>query len=107
MFSLMSKTWIPRPLRRAVLARDAAFFCVYCVHGQGPQEIDHVVSEDDAGPTEAANLVVCCEWCNSRKGVMDLDLFATYLERRGKGKSATIIARVLHQLALPVPPPKE
>ena len=100
-------TYIPRPIRRAVMARDVAFRCVYCLIGQGGQEIDHVVSEDDGGPTEPGNLVVCCEWCNSRKGVMDLDLFAIYLERRGKGVAATIIARVQYQLSLPITFDKE
>lgn len=99
----MSTTWIPRPYRRAVVARDAAFRCVYCLVGQGNQSLDHVISEDDDGPTHPRNLVVSCEWCNSRKGVFPLDLFAEYLARRGLGgkNAQAIIDRVNYQLAIP------
>ena len=97
---------IPTKLRDLILARDGGLVCVYCLR-QGVLEVDHVLCESDNGPTVPANLVTCCEWCNNKKGQIDLDLFCIYLVRRGLGggDAASIERRVRAQLAIFVPWP--
>jgi 5-methylcytosine-specific restriction endonuclease McrA len=92
MVHLVSETYIPAAIRRAVETRDGDR-CAYCGN-LGATTLDHVVSELDGGPTVETNLVVCCADCNSRKGCIDADLFAQYLERRGKGRVSVILERI-------------
>lgn len=89
---MAEKTYIPAATRRAVEERDA-YTCLYC-GAQGDVTMDHVIPEADGGPTVETNLVCCCADCNSKKGVIDVDLFATYLERRGRGRASVILQRV-------------
>lgn len=96
----MSSTYIPADVRRAVENRDG-HRCVYCQRSRGVMTLDHVTPEVDGGPTEAGNLVVCCEWCNNRKGSIDMDLFARFLERRGFGPWRAIVKRVNLHLKTP------
>ena len=88
----MSETYIPAKTRRAVEERDA-FTCLYC-GAQDDLTLDHVIPEADGGPTVETNLVVCCASCNTKKGVIDVDLFAEYLQRRGIGRAAVILHRI-------------
>jgi len=90
------KTYIPAAVRRAVESRDGSR-CVYC----GSREeitLDHVVPEAEGGPTVETNLVCCCASCNTTKGVIDVDLFAIHLERRGFGRASVILQRVMLRL---------
>jgi 5-methylcytosine-specific restriction endonuclease McrA len=94
---------IPTRLRDLILARDGGLVCVYCLR-PGTLEVDHVLCEADNGPTEPWNLVTSCEWCNNKKGQIDLDLFCIYLVRRGLGggDARAIEKRVERQCAIVV-----
>jgi 5-methylcytosine-specific restriction endonuclease McrA len=91
---------IPAPVRRRVRARDG-LRCVYCGRG-GRMHLDHVIPRVEGGKSVEGNLLVACARCNLRKGTMDLDLFAIWLERRTGEPSAAILARVAAHLARPV-----
>lgn len=63
-------TYIPVPLRRAVVAR-AQNRCEYC--GKPPisffpHEVDHIVAEKHGGDTSLENLAFACFECNRHKG---------------------------------------
>lgn len=66
---LFGECWrCPRPIRRAVLARDGER-CRYCrlfVSGRN-LTLDHVRPRAQAGPDTVDNLVVACRLCNNRK----------------------------------------
>ncbi len=66
----MSRSYIPRALREAVLIRDGGR-CQYCglmQVGQGATfHIDHVVPHSKAGPTSLDNLALQCPHCSLRK----------------------------------------
>lgn len=103
------KKKIPAKLRALILERDGGIVCVYCLR-QGNLEVDHVIPETDPkGKTKPSNLVTACEWCNNKKGQIDLDLFCMYLARRGLGGagSASIEMRVRRQLQIPVDWPED
>ena len=105
---MAKKKKIPSAMRDLVLERDG-FMCVYCLR-TGELEADHVIPESDFGHTHPDNLVTSCEWCNSRKGQIDLDLFCIYVARRGLGggDARRIEERVLGQLAIYIEwPPKK
>lgn len=68
----MSKTYIPKALRRRILA-DANGRCAYCrsptaVTG-ARHVIDHIIPEAAGGETTWDNLCVACHACNEFKGV--------------------------------------
>ena len=67
----MSKTYIPKALRRAIKAR-ADGRCEYClVHENDvflPHESDHVIAEQHGGETTFENLAWACIHCNRHKG---------------------------------------
>jgi hypothetical protein len=67
----MSKTYIPAPLRRQVVAR-ANSCCEYCLQPEilafASHQIDHVISEKHGGKTIAENLAMACLPCNTFKG---------------------------------------
>lgn len=92
----MSSTYIPAAVRAAVEARDGDR-CVYC-GSREDMTLDHVIPEADGGPTTETNLVCCCASCNNIKGVIDMDLFAIHLQRRGVGRADIIVQRVLIRL---------
>lgn len=64
-------THIPAALRRLAFER-AGGRCEYCLLPSGaahlPHEIDHIRAEKHAGRTIAANLCLCCYYCNRFKG---------------------------------------
>ena len=67
----MSVTYISVELRRLVVAR-AEGLCEYCLIAEDDTfygcEVDHIISEKHAGPTEADNLAYACVFCNQAKG---------------------------------------
>lgn len=67
----MSTTYISADLRRLVVER-AERHCEYCLIAEDDTfygcEVDHIISEKHAGPTEANNLAYACAPCNSAKG---------------------------------------
>lgn len=74
----MNRWGIPRGLEERVKARDR--LCVYCrvVMRRFPRSRgvpankatwEHI---DNDGPASAANIVLCCEACNTSKGTKDL-----------------------------------
>lgn len=91
MLSLVAskKTWkkkIPARVRRAVMMRDAAFRCVYCIFGRPSRNgttyqatCDHVQPEARGGASVEVNLVKCCARCNDDKHVMPLHLWVRML----------------------------
>jgi 5-methylcytosine-specific restriction endonuclease McrA len=92
------KTYIPAAVRRAVETRDGSR-CVYC-GSRDDMTLDHVIPEADGGPTVETNLVCCCAACNTMKGVIDVDLFAIHLERRGFGRADAILLRIKLRLEM-------
>lgn len=83
--------WLHRPTRLALYARDD-WRCVYCGRkvytGKGKPlassrwaaTLDHVLSQELGGATEARNLVTCCCVCNSIKGCKPLAVFVRDLK---------------------------
>ena len=67
----MSRSHIPSELRRQVYDR-AGGRCEYCGVSEADtllcHQVDHVIAEKHGGATEADNLALCCQQCNSRKG---------------------------------------
>lgn len=67
----MSVTYISAELRRQVIAR-AENLCEYCLLHDDDTffggEVDHIISEKHAGPTEEGNLAYACLACNRSKG---------------------------------------
>ncbi len=81
-----SKKKIPTRVRRAVLQRDAAFRCVYCIFGRASRNgqpyratCDHVQPEARGGAAVETNLVKCCQRCNDDKHIMPLHLWVRML----------------------------
>lgn len=79
-------------LFETIFARDGGR-CVYCgvdTHrlGKGLSRspalatLDHVVPRSMGGPLNLANLVLACQACNNRRGVMDVEEFRA-LRARG------------------------
>lgn len=79
-------------LFETIYARDGGR-CVYCgveTHRLGAglsrspnlATLDHVVPRSQGGPLTPANLVLACQACNNRRGVMDAQAFRA-LRRRG------------------------
>lgn len=99
--AVVSETYIPAAIRRAVEERDGKR-CVYC-GSRDDMTLDHVIPEAEGGPTAETNLVCCCATCNSTKGVIDVDLFAIHLQRRGRGSAALLLQRVKLHLELSRP----
>ena len=99
---------ITATLTARIFARDG-HRCVYCRRKASDAvqlTLDHVVPHSEGGADNAANLVTCCLWCNTRRGVNDFDLFAEWLRRRDLG-DADIESRVLEALSKPLPPAKK
>ena len=46
--------------------------CVYCGAAEGPMHLDHIIPRSQGGPDTAANLIVACASCNSRRQDMSL-----------------------------------
>lgn len=86
-------TKVPARTVRAVHARDG-YRCVYC-RAAGSLSVDHVRTRFEGGTHEASNLVTACTTCNSLRGACPLDLWAEWCERRGVGKKAQILMRVV------------
>lgn len=67
----MSATYIPVPLRRAVIER-ARHCCEYCWTPDDAtlvtHEVDHVIAKRHKGKTELDNLAYACFRCNRLKG---------------------------------------
>lgn len=67
----MSKTYIPRQLRRQV-AEDARYRCGYCLTPQRiigrPMTIEHIKPEASGGETVRENLWLACRRCNEFRG---------------------------------------
>jgi len=72
-------------LFETIYARDGGR-CVYCgveTHrlakrlSRSPNlaTLDHVVPRSEGGPLKLANLVLACQACNNRRGVMDAEEF--------------------------------
>lgn len=66
----MSKTYIPKALRRRV-ATQARYRCGYCLTPERivgmEMEVDHIIPEARGGRTEEANLWLACSPCNEHK----------------------------------------
>lgn len=88
-------------LREQIVNRDGRR-CTYCFELALDLTIDHVLAWSEGGETTAGNLTVCCRACNERKGSMPVDLFALWLERKGRSTQAIILARLLNRLTTPV-----
>ena len=79
--------------------------CVYCGATHGPMHLDHVVARNRGGQDTAANLVVACASCNSRKQDMSMRGFLRMLrEAQGWSSQQTTAAarRVRRHLAQPL-----
>jgi hypothetical protein len=67
----MSPAIVPSALRRRIYER-AHGQCEYClipeVVALVPHEVDHIIAQKHAGPTQADNLALACSLCNQRKG---------------------------------------
>lgn len=81
------KQSIPAKVRAAIMARDAAFRCVYCIFGRPSRNgrpyrvtLDHVKAEARGGKAIVINLVKCCARCNDDKHLMPLHLWVRMLE---------------------------
>uniref|UniRef100_A0A6M3Y5A0 Putative homing endonuclease n=1 Tax=viral metagenome TaxID=1070528 RepID=A0A6M3Y5A0_9ZZZZ len=59
----MAMQFQPHQIRK-IFERDSGI-CVYC--GSPAQEIDHVISIQDRGPTILSNGVCACKSCNHHK----------------------------------------
>lgn len=64
--SLMGRTPILWPVRKAVFLRDGRV-CQYCGDTDGPFALDHVFPASRGGPSTEDNLVVACVSCNGSK----------------------------------------
>lgn len=66
----MSRTYIPKPLRRLVAAQSR-YRCGYCLTQEvvvgTPMQVDHIVPEALGGKTEEDNLWLACSLCNQHK----------------------------------------
>ena len=62
---------------RKIFERDGGI-CIYC--GGFAQEIDHVISVKDGGPTILSNGVCACKHCNNHKAGNPKDAM-TYLTK--------------------------
>lgn len=58
---------IPQNIRDLVFLRDGEA-CVYCMTGEGPFHLDHVIPWSRGGDHSAENLCVSCAPCNQSKG---------------------------------------
>jgi len=78
-------------LFETIFARDGGR-CVYCgveTHrlakglSRSPAlaTLDHVVPRSTGGPLTPANLVLACQACNNRRGVMDAEAFRALRKR--------------------------
>ena len=67
---------IPIGTRRFIVARDGAT-CVYC--WEEGYDIDHVYPWSQGGTHDIANLVCCCQRCNSVAGER---VFSEFSEKR-------------------------
>lgn len=67
----MSKTRIPKALRRRVAERGR-YRCEYCLTQEevtgNEMDVDHILPEALGGPTTAENLCLACTKCNEYKG---------------------------------------
>ena len=67
----MSKTYIPKALRRKVYAQGRAR-CGYCLTQEdntgAELDVDHIIPEAAGGETKEANLWLACTKCNEYKG---------------------------------------
>jgi 5-methylcytosine-specific restriction endonuclease McrA len=88
-------------MRDQIIGRDGSR-CTYCFERVEHATLDHVVAWSEGGETVATNLVLCCRSCNEHKGSMPVDLFALWLERKGRGTQAIILARLWGRLTTPV-----
>ena len=100
-----AKKKIPARVRRAVMQRDAAFRCVYCIAGRPSRNgqpyratCDHVQPEARGGAAIEANLVKCCQRCNDDKHVMPLHLWVRMLSEDTGLDADEITLRTLQQM---------
>lgn len=89
--------YIPRKVRRAVIARDGDA-CRYCGARGVRLTIDHVVPLNLNGPTTPENLVRACAPCNSGKGPIPIDHdLPTYALRVATDRESTHRCRYHNQ----------
>lgn len=93
--------YIPRPVRRAVEARDPES-CVYC-GSRRALTLDHITPSSQGGASVPSNLVVACNDCNRAKSDWPVSLFAQRLELEGRGTVGSILGRVYARISTPCP----
>lgn len=76
--------WIRDAKRHAIYARDG-HKCVYCGRNEEDGislQLDHVVARARGGDNTAANIVTCCDECNTAKGDSKVEHFAATMGAR-------------------------
>lgn len=69
---------------------EKAKFCIYCgvkFNSECKPTLDHLVPLSKGGTHSAANVVVCCRSCNSRKGNREFSQFIETLSDKFKNKA--------------------
>lgn len=58
-----------------IAKRDGGYICHYCRRemDKWTLTLDHKIPRCKGGTTALENLVLSCQWCNARKGMMDYE----------------------------------